>query len=67
MQYVLIAVPFLLLAAIAGLPLATLVRARARTRPARPARVRRPPKSKLHVVTRSQMDEDLQDLIRRRP
>lgn len=65
MHYVVIAIPFLFLAALAGLPLATFLRGRVRT--PRPARVRRPPKSTLHVVTRSQMDEDLQDLIRRRP
>ncbi len=65
MHDVAIAIPFLLLGAIIGLPLATYLRGRApRVRRARPPR---PQKSKLHVVTRSQMDEDLQDLIRRRP
>jgi hypothetical protein len=64
MQYVEIAIPLLVLAAIVGLPL----RAALRARPSRPRRVRapRPRKSTLRDVSRSQMDEELQDLIRRR-
>ncbi len=64
MQYVEIAIPILVLAAIVGLPL----RAALRGRSVRPRAVRppRPRKSTLHSVSRSQMDEDLQDLIRRR-
>jgi hypothetical protein len=65
MHYAVIAVPFLLLAAIVGLPLAAALRGRT----PRPRRVRapRPPKSTLRGVSRSRMDEELQDLIRRRP
>jgi hypothetical protein len=61
-----IAIPFLFLAAIVGLPLAALLRGRVRTRAPRAPRAPRPRKSKLHV-TRSQIDKDLQELIRRRP
>jgi hypothetical protein len=64
MQYVELAIPFLVLAAIVGLPL----RAALRGRPARPRRApaQRPRKSTLRDVSRSQMDEELQELIRRR-
>ena len=64
MQYVELAIPILVLAAIVGLPL----RAALRGRSVRPRRVQAPPprKSTLRDVSRSQMDEDLQDLIRRR-
>lgn len=64
MHYVEIALPILLLAAIVGLPL----RAALRGRSPRPRRVAppRPRKSTLRDVSRSQMDEDLQDLIRRK-
>jgi hypothetical protein len=64
MQYVELAIPILVLAAIVGLPL----RAALRGRTGQPRRVRppRPRKSTLRDVARSQMDEDLQDLIRRR-
>jgi hypothetical protein len=66
MHDVVIAIPFLFLAAIIGLPLAAMLRGRVRTRAPRAPRAPRPRKSKLHV-TRSQIDKDLQDLIRRRP
>ncbi|HEV2738355.1 MAG TPA: hypothetical protein VGU66_07210 [Candidatus Elarobacter sp.] len=64
MQYVEIAIPLLVLAAIVGLPL----RAALRNRPVRPRspRAPRPRKNTLRDVSRSQMDEDLQDLIRRK-
>jgi hypothetical protein len=64
MQIIELAIPILVLAAIVGLPL----RAALRGRTIRPRRVRppRPRKSTLRDVSRSQMDEDLQDLIRRR-
>jgi len=64
MHYVELAIPLLVLAAIIGLPL----RAALRNRPVRPRppRAPRPRKSTLRDVSRSQMDEDLQDLIRRR-
>jgi hypothetical protein len=64
MQYVELAIPILVLAAIVGLPL----RAALRGRSVWPRRVRapRPRKNTLRDVSRSQMDEDLQDLIRRR-
>jgi hypothetical protein len=66
MQYVELAIPVLFLAAIVGLPLRAALRGRSfRQRPVRAPRPR-PRKSTLYV-TRSQMDEDLQDLIRRRP
>ena len=64
MQYVELAIPVLFLAAIVGLPLRAALRGRS-FRP-RPIRAPRRRKSTLYV-TRSQMDEDLQDLIRRRP
>ena len=64
MHYVEIAIPVLVLAAIVGLPLRAALRGRP-VRP-RPARAPRPRKSALKDVSRSQMDEDLQDLIRRR-
>ncbi len=64
MHFIEIAITLLVLAAIVGLPLrAALQRRPAR---ARPVRRPRPPKSTLRDVSRSQMDEDLQDLIRRR-
>ena len=64
MQYVVLAIPILVLAAIVGLPL----RAALRGRTVRPRRVRspRPRPSTLRDVSRSRMDEELQDLIRRR-
>ena len=64
MHYVEIAIPILVLAAIIGLPLrAALLRRPSRPRP---PRAPRPRKSTLRDVSRNQMDEDLQDLIRRR-
>jgi hypothetical protein len=65
MQYVVTALPFVLVAGIVALILAPLVRRRV-TLPRRPARARRPKKSTLRDVSRDQMDEDLQELIRRR-
>ncbi len=65
MQYVVIAIPILVLAAIVGLPLRAALSRRS-SRP-RPARAPRPRRSTLRDVSRSQMDEDLQDLIRRKP
>jgi len=64
MDYVELAIPILMLAAIVGLPL----RAALRRRSPRPRRVPapRPRKNTLRDVSRSQMDEDLQDLIRRK-
>lgn len=64
MQYLVLAIPILVLAAIVGLPL----RAALRGRTVRPRRVRppRPRPSTLRDVSRSRMDEELQDLIRRR-
>jgi hypothetical protein len=64
MQYLEVAIPILVLAAIVGLPLRAALRGRT-IRP-RPMRAPRPRKSTLRDVSRSQMDEDLQDLIRRR-
>jgi hypothetical protein len=64
MHYVEIAIPVLVLAAIIWLPLRAALRGRP-SRP-RPPRAPRPRKSTLRDVSRSQMDEDLQDLIRRR-
>jgi len=64
MHYVEIAIPLLVLAAIVGLPLRTALRNRP-VRP-RPPRAPRPRKNTLRDVSRSQMDEDLQDLIRRK-
>ena len=64
MHYAEAVIPILVLAAIVGLPLRAALRGRL-FRP-RPIRAPRPRKSTLYV-TRSQMDEDLQDLIRRRP
>jgi hypothetical protein len=62
--YLVRAIPFLLLAVLVGLTVASALRRRIpRERPARAPR--RPKKSTLHV-TRSQIDEELQDLIRRR-
>ena len=64
MQYVELAIPILVLAAIVGLPL----RAALRGRSVWPRRVQAPRqrKSTLRDVSRSKMDEELQDLIRRR-
>ncbi|HYW54281.1 MAG TPA: hypothetical protein VE826_09935 [Dongiaceae bacterium] len=63
MQYAVLAIPILLLAAIVGLPLRAVLRGRVvRPRTVRP----RPRKSTLRDVSRSRMDEELQDLIRRR-
>jgi hypothetical protein len=60
MQLVVQALPILLLAVIVALVLRSALRGRiARQRPARPR------KSNLRIVSRSQMDEDLKDLIRR--
>jgi len=65
MHYVEIAIPLLVLAAIVGLPLRTALRNRpVRPRSPRAARAR---KNTLRDVSRSQMDVDLQDLIRRKP
>ncbi len=64
MHYLAIVIPILVLAAIVGLPLRAALRGRS-IRP-RAARAPRPRKSTLRDVSRSQMDEDLQDLIRRR-
>jgi hypothetical protein len=67
MHYVEIAIPLLVLAAIVGLPLRAALRSRpVKPRAPRPARAPRPRKSTLRDVSRSQMDEDLQDLIRRK-
>ncbi|HEY0383519.1 MAG TPA: hypothetical protein VGC72_15115 [Candidatus Elarobacter sp.] len=64
MHYAEALIPILVLAVIIGLPL----RAALRGRTIRPRRVKppRPRRSTLRDVSRSQMDEDLQDLIRRR-
>jgi hypothetical protein len=64
MHYVELAIPILVLAAIVGLPL----RAALRGRSVWPRRVQapRPRKNTLRDVSRSKMDEELQDLIRRR-
>ncbi len=64
MHYAEAIIPILVLAAIIALP----VRAALRNRSVRPrtARPPRPRKSTLRDVSRSQMDEDLQDLIRRK-
>jgi hypothetical protein len=64
MYYVELAIPILMLAAIVGLPLRAALRARS-PRP-RSVQPQRPRKSTLRDVSRSQMDEDLQDLIRRK-
>ncbi|HWT07427.1 MAG TPA: hypothetical protein VN224_16800 [Xanthomonadales bacterium] len=67
MQSLEIAIPILVLAAIVALPLRAALRGRSvRPRAVRPPRPPRPRKSTLHSVSRSQMDEELQDLIRRR-
>ncbi len=64
MHYAEAVIQILVLAAIVGLPLKAALRSRpSRPRPVRPPR---PRKSTLRDVSRSQMDEDLQDLIRRR-
>jgi hypothetical protein len=65
MQYLGIAITVLVLAVIVGLP----VRAALSRRPSRPRATRppRPRKSTLRDVSRDRMDEELQDLIRRRP
>jgi hypothetical protein len=65
MQYIEIAIPILVLAAIVGLPLRAALRGRT-IRPRRVVRAPRPRKSTLRDVSRSQMDQDLQDLIRRK-
>jgi len=64
MHYVELAIPILVLAAIIGLP----VRAALSRRSVRPRQMRppRPRKSTLRDVSRSRMDEELQELIRRR-
>ena len=62
MQFVMQAVPLLVLAGIAALILAPLLRGRFAWKP--PVRARKRPKLTLRV-SRSQMDDDLQDLIRR--
>jgi hypothetical protein len=64
MHYVELAIPILVLAAIIGLPVRAALRGRS-FRP-RPPRAPRPRKSTLRDVSRSRMDEELQDLIRRR-
>ncbi len=64
MQYAVQAIPLLLLAVIVWLVLASLLRGRMSWK--RPVRAPRPKKSTLRSVPRSQMDDDLQDLIRRR-
>jgi hypothetical protein len=65
MHYLVQALPFLILAGIVALIVASRFRGRiAFKRPARPRPVR-PKKSTLHV-SRDQMDNDLKDLIRRR-
>ena len=64
MHYVELAIPILVLAVIIGLPLRAALRGRSlRPRTVRPPR---PRKSTLRDVSRSRMDEELQDLIRRR-
>lgn len=62
MQYVVEAVPFLLIAGIVGLVSASFVRRRLAFK--RPTRAPRSKKLTLHVTHR-QMDDDLNDLIRR--
>jgi hypothetical protein len=64
MYYVELAVPILMLAAIVGLPLRAALRGRT-PRPRR-AQAPRPRRNSLRDVSRSQMDQDLQDLIRRK-
>ncbi|MBV9080617.1 MAG: hypothetical protein JO102_05810 [Elusimicrobia bacterium] len=64
MTYIVQSIPFVLLALLAGLVVASTLRSRiSRDRP--PRAPRRPKKSTLRV-TRSQIDEELADLIRRR-
>jgi hypothetical protein len=68
MQFVVTAVPLLVLAAIVALIVASALRGRVawtpRARTPRP-RTPRPVKSTLRDVSRDQMDKDLNDLIRR--
>jgi hypothetical protein len=63
MQYVVTAVPLLVLALIVLLILRSVVRGRVAWTP--PVRKPRPKKTTLRSVSRDQMDEDLKDLIRR--
>ena len=68
MQYVVMAVPVLVFAAILGLISASVLRRRGlmQRRPARPGPARpRPAPKPLLYVSRDQMDDDLKDLIRR--
>jgi hypothetical protein len=65
MQYVVTAVPLLVLAIIVALVLASALRRRGVTW-TMPVRTPRPKKAALRMVSRDQMDEDLKDLIRRR-
>jgi len=62
--YVAQAIPFLLLAVLVGLVVASLLRRRIPRD--RPPRAPRPPKRSTLRVTRSQIDEDLAELLRRR-
>ncbi|MBV8370714.1 MAG: hypothetical protein JO036_17515 [Candidatus Eremiobacteraeota bacterium] len=64
MTYVVQAIPFLLLALLGGLAVASLLRRRIPRE--RPARAPRLPKKSTLRVTRSQIDEDLAELLRRR-
>jgi hypothetical protein len=63
MQYIVSAVPLLLLAGIVALVVTSALRGRVVLK--RPARVPRPKKVTLRVVSPDQMDADLQDLIRK--
>jgi hypothetical protein len=62
--YVVQAIPFLLIAVIVGLTLKSVLRGRVRLQ--RPPRAPRPKKSTLRDVSRDRMDDELQELIRRR-
>lgn len=64
MQYAVQAIPFLVLAVMIGLVVAS--RSGGRIRWQLPVRAPRPKKSTLRSVPRSRMDDELQDLIRRR-
>jgi len=64
MQYVGMAVPLLVLAAIVAMILAPMLRGRMARAPRAP-KPARPRRSPLRDVSRDQMDKDLNDLIRR--
>lgn len=65
MQYVVTAVPLLALVAIVGLVLASVLRGRGVSW-SMPVRAPRRKKTALRMVSREQMDQELNDLIRRR-